>query len=1248
MMNSGVMCYRKCWNDWCIRSFAAKLQVGDVIICSFKTKGDRTIRTWTGIVVKKMGNNLRVKYESQKTTYPFPNNAVLYLKVHVKRNDDFEIRKQIAKYATVGCMAIIKWRWDDEAEGVEHRWFGTVFGVMKDQVLFQYQNRKYTLPCMNAKVKVSSVFFQRVTKVPTVAQHLLLNVKSHKDPVGGDCVEDGLSPINNTLRKENDTEMANNIKAVSFNVRSLGKKTWRVEELDFFLHERNVTVCCLQECRRSEAWTMQHYTVYIVPSIKGQMGMAIVVNKDVEAINFKVHSDRICSIHIPWKSGYFIVLNAYAPHAGKSTTIRESWWAELDVVYRSLQTTKPYVTPVGLFGDFNSNLLKDEMLRHFCSSHNLVISNETFVKKLCQKVTFKGPMNREAILDCFCIDKRWRSSVLDVKAVPNPIPSDHRPLVVKLKWKMKRAKAIQADEYKGRRDWSKLKNVHFEEEVMQTLRQNKLDGLMYLSAMASSYCPMFAISEQHALDLTSTYSEFAAACRSAADLVLVRRPPPEPPPGLTYLNAMIIWSTELCSLTRTQPQFNETYVTPQPCHATLHTADRDSLRRVHDFVKLERSYTDEENREASALIEKFRLLTVRNPHEAWAQLGKLLPRKTTKVQPTKSTPEEVVAFFTKINGTKDTKVPPVYRQRIVANVILEGAWTVRECETALKSIRNHKACGIDEMVGEILRLPFFFDMIHGYCNDYYNGVVPLEVLVTKLALVPKKGDLTVVQNYRGIALISVFLKLIDRLLLNRLRLLDPHLRHQQNGFRPNRGTAEMGLAMKMVADAIGDGLQCCVAFVDFSKAFDSVTFGGVTAALRAFCVPESIIRCVTQCYASHVQKIPSLDASWTVETGVLQGDTLAPFLFVLLLDCILDASIDISLGMPYKYGTVAPSTRSLRLKNQQVNDERYLTDMDYADDLALLVMGGPKNVEKQLRSIEYHAGLVNLKLNVGKNKTEFVNPTDDHTVVQLTDGRKIDEVKKYTYLGHQPFDPEADFKARKGRAWCAIHLFDKLWRNPRASTTMKLSLLNTFAVSIFTFGSAIWPATVAWKRKIDSAYTAMVRYCTWNPDRAKVTDQHTLHGFGAVSLLSSTITANRVKLLGHALRHDQVLSRLATSDFAPPKPRKSKRSSMQQLRIDTWPYTQADWTEEAQNRNSWRKISFLAAERNEDTHWRQWSLARRRRWCEIPRVMRRTDLRILEVVAELQHPPIVSQIIAPYSFPPTTNIWSEQRQFCVL
>ena len=63
------------------------------------------------------------------------------------------------------------------------------------------------------------------------------------------------------------------------------------------------------------------------------------------------------------------------------------------------------------------------------------------------------------------------------------------------------------------------------------------------------------------------------------------------------------------------------------------------------------------------------------------------------------------------------------------------------------------------MPGEVFKIAALQEVVLGYALEYQKGVVPLETLLTRIALVPKKGDLTLVENFRPIALVSVFLKL---------------------------------------------------------------------------------------------------------------------------------------------------------------------------------------------------------------------------------------------------------------------------------------------------------------------------------------------------------------------------------------------------------------------------------------------------------------------------------------------------------
>ena len=93
----------------------------------------------------------------------------------------------------------------------------------------------------------------------------------------------------------------------------------------------------------------------------------------------------------------------------------------------------------------------------------------------------------------------------------------------------------------------------------------------------------------------------------------------------------------------------------------------------------------------------------------------------------------------------------------------------------------------------------------------------------------------------------------------------------------------------------GKNLQSTLLFVDFTKAFDSIHRGKMEQILLAYGQPKETVAAIMILYRNTKVKVRSPDGDteyFDIVAGVLQGDTLAPYLFIICLDYVLRTSID--------------------------------------------------------------------------------------------------------------------------------------------------------------------------------------------------------------------------------------------------------------------------------------------------------------------------------------------------------------------
>ena len=191
-----------------------------------------------------------------------------------------------------------------------------------------------------------------------------------------------------------------------------------------------------------------------------------------------------------------------------------------------------------------------------------------------------------------------------------------------------------------------------------------------------------------------------------------------------------------------------------------------------------------------------------------------------------------------------------------------------------------------------------------------------------IILLPKKGDLTRCDNWRGITLLSVPGKVFCIVLSRRLQQsIDNQLREQQAGFRQGRSCNEQIFVLRSIIEqSIEYQQRLSINFVDFVNAFDSIHRESLWAVLRCYGIPIKFIELFRDLYRGSACCIGTEDGTtqfFNVETGVRQGCILSPFLFLIALDFVMRRSIDQEVG-GISFG------------------QWKLADLDFADDIALI------------------------------------------------------------------------------------------------------------------------------------------------------------------------------------------------------------------------------------------------------------------------------------------------------------------------
>jgi exonuclease III len=419
------------------------------------------------------------------------------------------------------------------------------------------------------------------------------------------------------------------------------------------------------------------------------------------------------------------------------------------------------------------------------------------------------------------------------------------------------------------------------------------------------------------------------------------------------------------------------------------------------------------------------------------------------------------------------------------------------CETMHSFMKLGKAPGDDSLQLELYKLltkklkqdegkgwqpasfspmsQYFFDCI---LKAWEDEELPKAWSVSEVVAVPKKGDLSDVDNYRGISLMSVAAKIFYTLMQKRLTsaLCIPEeangkcrLTIYQGGFRPHEEAVGQATALyEILMRRKIRGKTTWSAFIDMQKAFDSVPHEALMIKVEKIGVRGKFLNILRQIYSKSTFVVRGEWGTSEVAPllrGVRQGCPLSPILFNVFINDLLDGT-DVSAvpvpGLGYK-----------------------VPGLLFADDLCLMARS-PEKIQLALDftsawADKWGMSFGHKKCNVVVFRSDEapsdVEPTRDLYCFMLQRA-KITIADHYTYLGlvfHSSLCLKHMTKATAEKGMKVYHALKHFLGSTIIPTSTRLMVLKACLIPVLTYGGELWGMRTDITRKLEKVLHLALR-----------------------------------------------------------------------------------------------------------------------------------------------------------------------------
>ena len=284
-------------------------------------------------------------------------------------------------------------------------------------------------------------------------------------------------------------------------------------------------------------------------------------------------------------------------------------------------------------------------------------------------------------------------------------------------------------------------------------------------------------------------------------------------------------------------------------------------------------------------------------------IPKILTHENVMFSDTLSKANALNNFFHSTFSVSNFFLPPIEEMPTPSHQLHDIVFDPLEVYEELLSLDTSKAMGCDNLHPALLKMSALqiyepVSMLFDLCLS--SGLLPEEWKIHKIVSIPKKGDLTLIKNYRPISLLCMFSKILERIVYKHIiDFIRPQLSKNQFGFLKGRSClSQLLTSYSEIVEALNAGESCDVINLDFAKAFDKVSHNQLLFKLWRLGITGNTWKWF-ECYLSNRTHYVCLEgtnsSSLSVLSGVPQGSILGPLLFLIYVNDITTPIVNSSI-----------------------------------------------------------------------------------------------------------------------------------------------------------------------------------------------------------------------------------------------------------------------------------------------------------------------------------------------------------------